>query len=275
MTVFGTNGSGGITNAGKISGASATGIELSGVTTFAGGIANSGTISAGPFNDGIFVHNGSLFSGGIVNNNGGRIAAGSSGIEVKLVTTFTGGISNSGKIASTFKSGKRSAMWPLSAQPVPAASPTAASSRREGQASIFPTVTTLSGGIVNRGTITATNGAGDDGISVTEVRIFGDPSTDGGITNSGTISAAGHAIALQSVTTFAGSIVNSGRLVAETGIHYDIFSVFGAGTSGGGITNTGTIIASDRGINLGHLRYFHRGRCQQQRDCGAWHRHQD
>ena len=38
--------------------------------------------------------------------------------------------------------------------------------------------------------------------------------------------------------------------MAETGIHYDIFSVFGAGTSGGGITNTGTIIASDRGINL-------------------------
>ena len=52
------------------------------------------------------------------------------------------------------------------------------------------------------------------------------------------------------MTTFAGAIVNSGRLVAETGIHYDFFKVFGAGTSGGGITNTGTITAADRGINL-------------------------
>jgi hypothetical protein len=52
------------------------------------------------------------------------------------------------------------------------------------------------------------------------------------------------------VTTFGGAIVNSGRLAAETGIHYDGFSVFGAGKSGGGITNTGTISASDRGIFL-------------------------
>jgi hypothetical protein len=111
-------------------------------------------------------------------------------------------------------------------------------------------VTTLSGGIINRGTITATRATGDSGIFVTEVLVFGDSSAGGGITNTGTISAAFHAISLQSVTTFAGAIVNSGKLVAETGIRYDIFSVFGAGTSGGGITNTGTIIASDRGINL-------------------------
>jgi hypothetical protein len=32
-------------------------------TTFAGGITNSGTISAGHFNDGIFVLNTSIFSG--------------------------------------------------------------------------------------------------------------------------------------------------------------------------------------------------------------------
>ena len=123
MTVFGTNGSGGITNAGRIAGASATGIELSSVTTFAGGIANSGTISAGHSNDGIFVRNASLFSGGIRNNSGGRIAAGSSGIEVKLVTTFTGGISNAGTISSIDERAWAftSARMPCSAAAVPAA----------------------------------------------------------------------------------------------------------------------------------------------------------
>jgi hypothetical protein len=111
-------------------------------------------------------------------------------------------------------------------------------------------VTTFLGGIVNRGTITVMPATGDMGIHLTHVGVFGDSSAGGGITNAGTISAADQAILLQFVTTFAGGIVNSGKLVAETGIHYDLFTVFGAGVSGSGITNTGTITASERGINL-------------------------
>ena len=70
------------------------------VSTFLGGITNSGTISGWHSNAGVFVDNASLFAGGIVNNSGGRIAAGSNGIQIKLVTTFTGGISNSGTMTA-------------------------------------------------------------------------------------------------------------------------------------------------------------------------------
>lgn len=62
-------------------------------------------------------------------------------------------------------------------------------------------------------------------VDVTRVNVFGDSSAGGGITNTGTISAAFNAIQLQSVATFAGAIVNGARLVAETGIHYGFFTV--------------------------------------------------
>ena len=115
-------------------------------------------------------------------------------------------------------------------------------------------VTTLSGGIVNRGTITAGQATLAMGIAVTQASVFGDSSTGGGITNSGTISAAVKA-SNSIVPTFEGAIVNSGRLVAETGIHYGFFAVFSAGASGG-ITNSGTISASDRGIFLPNATIF-------------------
>src|SRR4029077_12153052 len=78
-----------------------TGIFLKTVTTFLGGITNSGTIISKTSAHGIFVDNASLFSGDIRNSSSGRIVAGSNGIEIKLVTTFTGGIINAGTITST------------------------------------------------------------------------------------------------------------------------------------------------------------------------------
>jgi hypothetical protein len=81
--------------------AGSSAIVVTNTTTFAGGITNSGTISAGHSHDGIFVSNTSIFSGGIRNAASGRIAAGASGIEVKLVTTFAGGISNAGTISAS------------------------------------------------------------------------------------------------------------------------------------------------------------------------------
>jgi hypothetical protein len=112
-------------------------------------------------------------------------------------------------------------------------------------------VTTLSGGIVNRGTITAKQATGDMGIFVTHVSVFGDSSAGGGITNIGTISAADQGIFVNFATTFARAIINSGKLVAETGINVARFAVFGTSASGGGIINSGTILATaDRGIFL-------------------------
>ena len=227
VTNAGTIGAGGVTitsstfltggflNSNLISGA-ATGIRALADSTIQGAIVDSGTIRA--TNRGIVV-SGAVVSGGIAVGTHGKISA-ASAILVENTPRFGGGITNSGNISAA-KTGVN-----------------------------ISGVTTVSGGIVNRGTITAMPATGDMGIFVTGVRVFGDSSAGGGVTNIGTISAADQAILLQSVATFTGAIVNSGRLVAETGIHYDSFSVFGAGTSGGGITNTGTIVASDRGINL-------------------------
>ena len=219
-----TSFSGGVSNAssGKIVSTSGIGIFVGtsigvfGNSSAGGGITNSGTISA--HQSGILLQNFATFAGGI--SNSGRIA-GRSGIALKTVAVFgnpnaEGGITNSGVIAAA----------------------------RTGVN--ISHVTTFLGGIVNRGTITAMPATGDMGIHLTHVGVFGDSSAGGGITNAGTISAADQAILLQFVTTFAGGIVNSGKLVAETGIHYDLFTVFGAGVSGSGITNTGTITASER-----------------------------
>ena len=110
---------------------------------------------------------------------------------------------------------------------------------------LLQNVTTFAGGISNSGKI-----AGGLGIAVKTVGVFGNPNAGGGISNTGTISAANQGIFVDHVTTFGGTIVNSGKLGAETGISVSNFVFFGASSSGGGITNSGTISASDRGIVL-------------------------
>src|SRR5262249_51903100 len=200
----------GSTNSGTISAKGQQGILVSDVNVFGsggagGGITNSGTISA--HQSGILLQNFATFAAGI--SNSGRIA-GRSGIALKTITVFgnpdaEGGITNSGVISAA----------------------------RTGVN--ISHVTTFLGGIVNLGTITAMPATGDMGIHLTHVDVFGDSSAGGGITNAGTISAASQAILLQFVTTFAGGIVNSGRLVAKTGIHNGLFTLFDAGAAGSGI----------------------------------------
>ena len=68
-----------------------------GVTTFIGGIANSGTISAGI--DGIHIFDTSIFSGAISIGGSGRIVAHSAAIVVDETATFSGGIVNSGTLS--------------------------------------------------------------------------------------------------------------------------------------------------------------------------------
>ena len=84
---------GGISNAGTIE-ATARGMLIDGLSTFSGGITNSGMISAGA---GIGVGNTSTFSGGI--SNAGTITSpAGSGIAISTISTFAGGISNSGAL---------------------------------------------------------------------------------------------------------------------------------------------------------------------------------
>ncbi len=85
---------GGITNSGTISGGYA--LELDTITTFFGGIVNTGSLLGRSI--GIQVFGGSTFSGGITNH--GMIAGASqTGIQVRLVSTFIGGITNTGTIS--------------------------------------------------------------------------------------------------------------------------------------------------------------------------------
>jgi hypothetical protein len=205
---------GSIVNSGTI--VAKTGVSILD-STIGGAIVDGGRIVAANFGaNGVLVSGGDVF-GGVQIASHGAISA-FSGIKV-FGATALGGITNSGTVVA-------------------------------GRTGVnISGVTTLSGGIINRGTITAGTATLAMGIAVTRVNVFGDSSAGGGITNTGTISAAFNAIQLQSVATFAGAIVNSARLVAETGIHYGFFTVFG-GSASGGITNTGTITASDRGILL-------------------------
>ena len=88
------------------------------------------------------------------------------------------------------------------------------------------------------------------GIALKTVGVFGNPNAGGGISNTGTISAANQGIFVNHVTTFGRTIVNSGKLGAQTGISVSNFVYFGANSSGGGITNSGTITALSDGIVL-------------------------
>ena len=90
--------SGGLVNSGTISG-SDIGIAVVNTTRFLGGIRNSGTISG---DDGIAVESGGLFSGGIVNAPRGTIDSTSVAIEIGEGGTFLGGVVNSGMLSAGF-----------------------------------------------------------------------------------------------------------------------------------------------------------------------------
>jgi hypothetical protein len=133
VALFGnTNAAGGgITNTGTIV-AALTGILASFDTSFLGGIANKGTISAGaPSQAAIYVFEVSSFSGGIVNSTGGVISAVNAGIGASGDSVFSGGIAHKGAISA-----------------------------HRGVAIDVVGVTTFSGGIINQGKVNARLGSG-------------------------------------------------------------------------------------------------------------------
>ena len=217
------------------------------IATFAGGISNSGTISAGQ--TGILVKNVGSFSGGI--GNSGQVSAAGTGSGILVggnaantgngnsqyvsvtTSTFSGGISNSGTISAgdngIFVGGNATAIG---------------SGNRQIAST---TISTFAGGISNSGTIAA----GGNGIlvggtaAVTHALDNNNTATatisafSGGIVNSGTISAAGAGI-------WVGGDAN---LSAYDGF-YNTGSVT-ISTFSGGISNSGTISAGGNGIWVG------------------------
>jgi hypothetical protein len=120
------------------------------------------------------------------------------------------------------------------------------------------------GGITNAGTISAKSAAIFQALDAARATLeaHGDPgerhanAPGGGITNAGTISAKSAAIFLDVVSTFAGGIGNSGRIVAATGAHLSTVTLFSTSNPGGGITNSGTISAAADGFHLRNVGTF-------------------
>jgi hypothetical protein len=231
----GSNFAGGISNAGTIfaGGFAAVGVQF--VTTFTGGITNSGKITAA--RSGIFISLSSVFAGGI--SNSGTIAAGGKGIDVLAVTSVAGGISNSGMISakigilvqSVANFGSSSAGGGISN------SGTILSSSPSGGDIFVTSVTNFFGGITNSGTLSSAL----DPIAVASVTNF-----TGGISNSGMISAGAVGIVVQSDGNFSGGIGNSGTILSNAdGIGITLDSIFS-----GGVSNSGTISAAQTGITV-------------------------
>jgi uncharacterized protein with beta-barrel porin domain len=97
VAVFGTNATGGITNTGTIAGnGAAAGINVLNIGAFNGGIVNGGLINN--LRTGISMSAVSSFAGGITNTASGRINASVFGIALTGVSTFIGNVSNAGTI---------------------------------------------------------------------------------------------------------------------------------------------------------------------------------
>ena len=181
-----TTFAGGITNSGAISGRT-HGITVASLTEFTGGITNNGTVSAVGGSHNIFVGSMSIFSGGIVNAAGGVVGgSGGPAIAASNVAIFNGGITNRGD------------GW----------------CRRKCEVGINVQFGgTFAGAIINTGMISGLRGIGFLGGNV-----LGDLVTGGGIVNSGTISASGTGVSLDHVNTIFGGVSNSGKILAAIGV---------------------------------------------------------
>ena len=183
---------GGIINSGNIGG-QVNGIAVSNVRTFAGGITNSGLITGSA--SAIHLVNVLGFSGGIVNSASGTIGGGNCGIAIYGVSAFANGITNAGTITAGFTG-----------------------------IVITNGSSTFSGGITNSGSIT-----GSRGISVSNATFLG------GITNSGTINGTlGTAIDLTTALTAVNIAEAGGTILGQI-----LFS-----SHGDTLTGYGTVVGN-------------------------------
>ena len=169
-------------------------------------------------------------------------------------TSFTGNITNEGTISPsgiTLQSGTISGLISSSGTIYGGISIDSNSEISSGGIAVLISGP-MTGGISNAGAISGLS----RGIVVTSVAYFGGASAGGGITNSGTISAAnGNAIVVNNVGNFSGGISNSGTITAKTfGIGLGSISTFV-----GGISNSGTILAGTAAISASGVSTFSGG----------------
>lgn len=224
IRISGATFAGGISNTGLITAASEHGILidplLSTISTFAGGITNSGTISVAGY---------AAWVGGLA----------VSGANVSI-DSFTGGISNSGTIIGVVgiavaPFGERGATFTLSDFSGGITNAGTISARGPGVwvggfgiSGGTVTLATFAGGVSNSGYISATTTRNSDGLFIGGIASHGTvtlSSFSGGISNSGTLSALSNGIFVGgtaytngsvTVANFAGGINNSGTISSAT-----------------------------------------------------------
>ncbi|MFZ3350038.1 MAG: autotransporter domain-containing protein [Xanthobacteraceae bacterium] len=213
---------------------------FAGVSNFSGNVANRGTITAGSI--GIFIGPVSTFTGNVTNS--GSISAWRTGIVVADARTFTGDISNSGMISATLSAGIFVGGTSLATGVRTFNGDIINSGKIIGGGSgiAVADIGTFTGNVVNSssGTISA-SGAG---ISISDSHTFIGNVSNGGLITAGTGIAVGCSCG---ITNFTGEIVNSGNINAtRTGILIQSISTFA-----GGITNTGTVSGASGIVILG------------------------
>jgi outer membrane autotransporter protein len=242
---------GGITNSGTVSGGDRAIQITNAATSFGGGITNSGALTSG--NTAVLI-SAQTFNGSVINSSTGTLTAGGADAQASILVTgvslFTGNISNAGTITTagfaqgiiidgngTFAGGFTNA---------------GSIAGPEEAINILNTAS-FGGGIVNAlgaTMISASDAAieiGTDGA----VSLF-----SGGITNAGTITAHLFGIEISGVSTFSGGISNSGAMLVGNGGAIVVGTV---GNFAQGITNSGTIFASARGIDAFGISTFSGG----------------
>jgi hypothetical protein len=233
-------------------------------TSFSGNIVNTGKISP----NGITLSNSTIT--GAIDNSTGTVAGGITldstskitapggigdfnAIQIEGSGSFTGGINNAGTLLSTLPTGGGIAVNNANFLGGITNSGTISS----GNSAIFVSLGTFQGGITNSGKIVSTS---KNAISVTIAAQFGTSGPNGGITNTGTISAGSNGIIAdftETITSFAGGISNSGSISAGgagifLGATYDFFRAGFISAFSGGITNSGKITAgTNDGIHVG------------------------
>jgi uncharacterized protein with beta-barrel porin domain len=202
------------------------------VSTFNGGIFNSGTIAA--------TATGSTLAGATT----GNVFACATAL-LFVVSTFNGGFANNGSITATASANAGACAIAIAT----------------GAAALF---STFNGGLTNSGTISAlatATGAPRNAATATALSLAG-AVVNGGFINSGLISATASAACCAraigvrlDVATFNGGINNSGTIMAQaTGLSAHAIGIRAAGF-GGTIVNSGTIAGlisgSTRGYGIG------------------------
>jgi len=208
---------GGISNSGRIVGNTGDGLVIQTNSTVAGGLTNSGAI-IGTAGVGFGLENLNTLAGNIANS--GTISGSEHGVYIANDAGFSGSITNNGSIIGGIY--LRTDASGLSNSNLISG----------GYAAVDIADNTIGSSLANSGSIAGTA----FGVFVRS------SSVEGGIVNSGRITSDGAGIVVASSSTIAGSLTNTGAIIAANGNGFELKSL---STLTGDVINSGTISGAD------------------------------